>query len=287
MIPALFCFGIGYTASELLRQRPDWIIAGTKRDPAIDRSASPPTPMIYAFDGSAPVTDFGEVADFVTHVLLSIPPGQAGDPVYMQMREQLIALPKLSWLGYLSTTGVYGNLDGEWATEETPCCPSGPRGERRVLAERNWLELYESAGLPVHIFRLPGIYGRDRNQMVSLRRGKAHRIVKPGHVFSRIHVEDLVRVLTASMLAPRPGAIYNVADDLAAPPEEVVSYAAKLLDMEPPPLQDFETADISPMARSFYADSKRIDNTLIKEELGVTLKYPTYKEGLDALFAAM
>jgi len=152
-----------------------------------------------------------------------------------------------------------------------------------MQAEKAWRGLYETRGLPLHIFRLPGIYGPGRNQIVSLKAGKARRIVKPDQVFSRIHVADLAAILVASMKKPNPGAIYNVADDEPAPPQDVVSHAAELLGVAPPPLIDFEAADLSPMARSFYSDSKRVSNSKIKSELGVSLKFPTYREGLAAL----
>jgi nucleoside-diphosphate-sugar epimerase len=227
--------------------------------------------------------ELGDVAKDVTHILLSIPPDEKGDPVFDVLAKQIAGLSSLKWLGYLSTTGVYGNKEGDWVDETSPYNPSGLRGERRMEAEQSWMKLYESLDLPVHIFRLPGIYGPGRNQLVSLKKGKARRIVKPGQLFSRIHVQDLASILVASMRQPNPGSIYNVADDEAAPPQDVVTFAAHLLGMEPPPLQQFETADLSPMARSFYADSKRVRNTKIKSELGISLKFPTYREGLTDL----
>jgi len=284
MSPHLFCFGLGYTAKEVIRQNPDWKISGTHREKETQPDDQMPNVHALHFNGMAPVDGFDRIAKDITHILISIPPGAEGDRVRLSMQDQLTSLPKLKWIGYLSTTGVYGNLRGATATEETPYGPSGARGKRRMDAELEWLHLFETEGLPVHIFRLPGIYGPGRNQLVSLKKGTAHRIVKLGHVFSRIHIEDLALVLTASMTSPRPGRIYNVSDDGAAPPQNVVTYAADLLGLEAPPLQDFETADLSEMARSFYSDNKRVSNDRIKTELGVSLRYPTYKEGLDALF---
>ncbi|MEP3247919.1 MAG: SDR family oxidoreductase [Sneathiella sp.] len=282
MTPNLFCFGYGFTAREIARQHSDWTVWGTARSFSAE-AAEASNATLMQFSGTDPVPGFDALREDITHILLSVPPTEEGDPVRKIMGDLLCDLPSLKWIGYLSTTGVYGDLNGGMATEETPVRPSGIRGQRRVEAEAAWQQLHREGGLPLHIFRLPGIYGPGRNQMVSLMNGKAHRIVKPGHVFSRIHVEDLARILVASMKKPDPGRIYNVADDMPAPPQDVVQYAAELLEREPPPLQDFETADLSPMARSFYSDNKTVNNARIKAELGISLMYPTYKDGLDAL----
>ena len=195
-------------------------------------------------------------------------------------------MPSLVWLGYLSTTGVYGDRSGGWVDEESELHPSGERGRRRVAAEAGWLDLWRRSGAPVHVFRLAAIYGPGRSPIEALRVGTAKRIAKPGQVFSRIHVEDLASVLAASIARPQPGAVYNVCDDEAAPPEAVVAYAAGLLGIAPPPLVPFEEAGLSAMARSFYDDNKRVSNARIKSELGVTLRYPTYREGLAAILRA-
>lgn len=281
MDKSLFCFGFGFTARQIAMEYPHWRVMGTGRSPAGD--AKEGGVSLYPFSRDQQIEKFTEVAAKVTHILLSIPPDEAGDPVFDVMAEEILRLKKLKWIGYLSTTGVYGNLDGGLVTEESPYNPSGERGSRRMRAEQAWRGLYETNGLPVHIFRLPGIYGPGRNQLVSLKKGMARRIAKPGQIFSRIHVTDLAAILVASMEKPNPGAIYNVADDEPAPPQDVVAYAAKLLGVKPPPLIDFETADLSPMARSFYSDSKRVSNDKIKSELGISLKFPTYREGLAAL----
>ena len=165
----------------------------------------------------------------------------------------------------------------------TPLTPNGPRGRHRVAAERGWCDLMERSGLPVHVFRLAGIYGPGRNALVTVREGRARRVVKPGQVFSRIHRDDIMQVLLASMRTPDPGAVYNLCDDEAAPPQDVIAYACDLLGVAPPPEIDFDSAELTPMARSFYADNKRIHNDRIKKELGVTLRWPTYREGLRAL----
>ncbi len=218
-----------------------------------------------------------------THLLISIPPDAAGCPVFDSHGAEIAALRDLRWIGYLSSTNVYGDRAGGWVDETMPTEPSGERGRRRVAAEAAWRALGERSGIPVQIFRLAGIYGPGRSALDALRAGTARRIVKPDQVFSRIHVADLATVLEASIAQPRAGAIYNVCDDAPSPPDEVIAYAAVLLGVAPPPLEDFATAALSPMARSFYDDSKRVSNRRIKEELGVSLRYPSYREGLAAL----
>ena len=281
MTNRLFCFGFGITARQIAMDYPHWQVMGTGRSPADDEGKG--NIPLFPFRRDQPIGNFTDIAADASHILLSIPPDEEGDPVFDVMAPEILRLKNLKWIGYLSTTGVYGDLDGSWVDEASPYNPSGERGRRRMRAEQAWRGLHEAKGLPVHIFRLPGIYGPGRNQLVSLKNGKARRIAKPGQIFSRIHVADLAAILVASMEKPNPGAIYNVADDEPSPPQDVVAHAAKLLGVEPPPLIDFETADLSPMARSFYSDSKRVSNAKIKSELGVSLKFPTYREGLAAL----
>jgi nucleoside-diphosphate-sugar epimerase len=208
-----------------------------------------------------------------------------GDLVVAMHDSDIAAMRGLSWLGYLSTTGVYGDRGGGWVDETAALLPTGERGRRRVTAEQGWLELWRRCGVPVHIFRLAAIYGPGRSAFDALRAGTAKRIDKPGQVFSRIHVEDLASVLIASMARPRPGAVYNVCDDDPASPAAVVADAAELLGVEAPPLVALEAAGLSPMARSFYDDSKRVANRLIKTELGVRLRHPDYRTGLAAILA--
>jgi nucleoside-diphosphate-sugar epimerase len=222
----------------------------------------------------------------VTHVLISVPPDELGDPVFERHGDAIAALPGLAWLGYLSTTGVYGDRDGGWVDENSELRPNGARGRRRAAAEAAWLGLWRGCGVPVHVFRLAGIYGPGRSPFDALRAGTARRIDKPGHPFSRIHVDDLASVLIASIDRPRPGAVYNVCDDEPASSIDVVAHAARLLGMPAPPLVPFDLAELSPMARSFYADNKRVSNALIKAELGVRLRYPNYRAGLAAILAA-
>ena len=274
----LLCFGLGYSARVLAGRLGDdgWRVTGTSRDPS--------NPDSLCFDRDHPL----EPAAFagVTHILVSIPPEDAGDPVLDRHAEDIAALPGLIWLGYLSTTGVYGDRAGAWVDERSELRPSGPRGRRRVAAESGWLDLWRRRGVPAHIFRLAGIYGPGRSPFEALRAGTAKRVDRPGQVFSRIHVDDLARVLVASVTRPRPGAVYNVCDDDPAAPEAVIAHAASLLGLPAPPLVPFETAGLSPMAKSFWDDNKRILNALIKAELGVALCYPNYRAGLAAILAA-
>jgi nucleoside-diphosphate-sugar epimerase len=272
----LLCFGLGYTARACARRLSnDWAVTGTARGGGAN---------CQPFDRGHELPP--SVIDGVTHILVSIPPDELGDPVLDVHGADIARLPSLRWLGYLSTTGVYGGRDGGWIDETSELRPSGARGKRRVAAEAGWLELWRSHGVPVHIFRLAGIYGPDRSAFDALRAGTAKRIDSPGQLFSRVHVADIAGVLRASIARPRPGAIYNVCDDEPAAQAEIVAHAASLLGIEPPPLVPLARADLSPMARSFYADNKRVSNALIKSELGVTLAYPNYRAGLAAILTA-
>ncbi|MFL5337099.1 MAG: SDR family NAD(P)-dependent oxidoreductase, partial [Geminicoccaceae bacterium] len=228
------------------------------------------------FDRSRPLPP--EALAGASHVLTSIAPDEQGDPV---LDLHAADLRGVDWVGYLGTTAVYGDRQGGWVDETTPIEPTLARADRRARAEAAWLD----SGLPVHIFRLAGIYGPGRNAFVNLKDGTARRIVKPGQVFSRIHVQDIATVVEASIARPSPRAIYNVCDDEPAPPDQVVTHAAELLGVEPPPAQDYETAELSPMARTFYRDNRRVRNQRIKQELGVRFAYPSYREGLAALLA--
>src|SRR5438552_6433916 len=281
-VPHLFGFGFGYTARVLARRlaAEGWIVGGTCR--TADKASEAGFP-VEVFDRDHPLPP--KALDAVTHLLVSVPPDAAGDPVLAVHGEDIAEIEGLRWLGYLSTTGVYGDRDGGWVDETAELSPSGERGRRRVGAEAGWLELWQRRGVPVHIFRLAGIYGPGRSPFDALRAGTAKRIDKPGQVFSRIHVEDLAQVLAASISRPRPGAVYNVCDDDPAAPEAVVAHAAALLGASAPPLVPFEAAGLSPMARSFYDDNKRVSNRLIKSELGVTLRYPDFRAGLAAILA--
>lgn len=274
----LLSLGHGYSAQALapaLLKR-GWRIVGTTRSE--EKAAK------LAQDGIDPVIWPGTDLPLheATHLLSSIGPGDDGDPVLAVLTDDLRAATHLEWVGYLSTTGVYGDRDGGWVDETSPLDPGTERGQARVGAERDW----QALGLPLHIFRLAGIYGPGRGPFSKVRSGTARRIVKDNQVFSRIHVDDIAQVLLASIDRPNPGAVYNVCDDEPAPPEDVIAHAARLLGLPPPPEVRFEDADLSPMARSFYAESKRVRNDRIRQDLGVDLLYPDYRSGLAALLAA-
>jgi hypothetical protein len=281
----LFCFGLGYSALVLARllAAEGWTVSGTSRSAEIAAELRRLGYPAELFDRDHPLPP-GALRG-VTHILVSVPPDHAGDPVLDIHGGDITALPDLGWLGYLSTTGVYGDRGGGWVDETAARAPTGERGRRRVIAEEGWLDLWRRCAVPVHIFRLAAIYGPGRSPFAALRAGTTKRIDKPGQVFSRIHVADLAQVLRASIARPRPGAVYNVCDDDPAPPETVVAYAAKLLGLPPPPLVTLEDAELSAMARSFYDDNKRVHNALIKNELGIALRYPDYRAGLAAILA--
>ena len=291
MDATLFCFGLGYSALAFARQLQGvgWRVAGTCRNPAGVAAFAAAGIEALPFERDRPLADAARRLAEADAVLSSVPPDAAGDPVLECHAADLAnaaAGGRLRWAGYLSTTGVYGDRGGGWVDESSALRPTGERGRRRVAAEEGWLELWRRHRLPVHLFRLAGIYGPGRNALVSLREGSAKRVIKPGQVFSRIHVDDIAAVLAASLARPNPGAAYNVADDDPAPPSEVIEEAARLLGVPPPPAVPFEAAALSPMARSFYDDNKRTANRRIKEELGVALRYPDYRAGLAALAAA-
>lgn len=279
----LFCFGYGYCCDYVghaLMQTGEWDISGTTRDIDKKEILSARGINAYMFDKGTPLPDPRYVLDDVTHLLISTPPDDGGDPAFLAHGESFLKLKNLQWVGYLSTTGVYGDRDGEWVDESSTRTPSSKRGSRREKAEDQWLSLCRDYNIPVHIFRLAGIYGPGRSALDSIRAGQARRIYKPGHAFSRIHVEDIVQVLLASMRTPNPGRVYNVSDDEAAPSHEVIKYACEILGRPVPELIPFDMADMSPMAQSFYKDNKRIKNDRIKDELGVDLKYKNFREGL-------
>ena len=267
----LFCFGFGFTAEHLAKilPRDEWRISGTTRNEAGLAAMAALGVEGFIFD------QLRDIPGSVTHVLASIPPDEKGDPAVQRFADVLAR--NLIWIAYLSTTGVYGDRQGGIVTEESELNPTSDRARRRVLAESQWRPF------KAHIFRLPGIYGKGRSQLDSLRDGTAKRIVKPGQIFSRIHVEDIAGILAASIARPNLGRIYNVADDEPCPPQDVVSFGAELLGVSPPPEVAYEQANLSPMARSFYDDSKRVSNARIKSELGYVLKYPNYRFGLKSL----
>ncbi len=280
----LLVFGYGYTARvighDLLQA--GWRVIGTTRsaDKAAEMRADGIEAVIWPGD------DIQPALDAATHLLISTAPNEGGDPVLAELGDEIARRAgQFAWVGYLSTTAVYGNRDGDWVDEAAELRPATRRGELRVAAERAWLDLFEATALPVHVFRLAGIYGPGRGPFAKVRAGTARRIMKKGQVFSRTHVEDISQVVRASIDAPDPGAVYNVCDNDPAPPQEVIAEAARMLGLPLPEAVDFETAEMTAMARSFYAESKRVSNRRIIEELGITLKYPDYRSGLRALLA--
>lgn len=271
----LLTLGHGYCAEELAaRLIPQgWQVIGTARTPAraSEMAQAGVKAVIYPCDLTPALAR-------ASHILISAAPNLDGD-IFLAQAGDCIRAARPEWVGYLSTTAVYGDHQGAWVDEDTPPKPQSGRATARVLAEGQWL----ATGLPVHIFRLAGIYGPGRGPFQKIRDGSARQIIKQNQVFSRTHVQDIAQVLAASIAAPQAGQMYNVCDDNPAPPEEVLCYAADLLGAPHPPKIDFETAVLPEMVRSFYAESKRIRNDKIKSALGVKLLYPTYQAGLTAL----
>jgi nucleoside-diphosphate-sugar epimerase len=285
MTGRLFIFGLGFSGLEIARlaKAAGWHVAGTCRTPEKAARLAQQGLEVHLFDGTAaPATD---AVGKASHVLCTIAPGHAGDPV-LGMSAHL--LRRARWLGYLSTTGVYGDHGGGWVDEDTPPNPGQPRSVERLAAERAWQATGIEAGAAVDIFRLPGIYGPGRSAIDQVKAGTARRIDKPGQVFSRIHVEDIAGTVLLAITRRGGGRIFNVADDLPAATPEVVAFACELLGKPVPPAIPWDEAapGMSAMARSFYAESRRVRNERIKSELGVVLRYPTYREGLRAIAAA-
>ena len=269
----LLILGLGYTGRVVAdhMRALGWVVRGTSRSAESG---------LLQYPGS----DISATLDWATHILISAAPDEKGDPFLAGLEAEILAANP-AWLGYLSTTGVYGDHGGAWVDETTKLTPATTRGHHRVKAEKQWMSLHKAHGLPTHIFRLAGIYGPNRGPFAKVRNGTARRIIKKNQVFSRIHVEDIAQTIAASIAKPNAGQIYNVCDNDPAPPQDVIGHAANLLGLPMPPALDFKTADLSPMARSFYAESKKVSNARIKQELGVQLRYPDYKSGLKALLA--
>ncbi len=283
-MPRLFCFGLGYTAERLaLRlQTRGFAIAGTTRDVAAKRAALAQQSWdLYRFDGIEPIAFADRALAGATHIVHSIMPDEHGDPVLRWHADLIDVLPGLRFIAYLSTTGVYGDHGGAWVDEDSPRRPSKPRTLRRAAAEDAWLERGAS------VFRLAGIYGPGRSALDKVADGTATRVIKPGKLFNRIHVDDAARVLEAAISSagesrPQQGRAYNVSDGHPAEAAAVVTHACELLGVEPPPESPFEQAELSAMARSFWSDDVRVANDRILTELGVTLEYPDYRSGLAA-----
>ena len=284
----LFIFGLGYSATYIAQQLAAGgaAIAGTVRSRA---KADQLSGLGYAMrQFSVAERDAAVARDLADSdaVLVSVPPDARGDPALQVYRDDLAAASRLRWIGYLSTVGVYGDRDGGWVDEATVPVPTNEASHRRLDVERQWQQFGDTHHIPVHLFRLAGIYGPGRNQLVQLAEGKARRIVKPGHVFNRIHVEDIAQMVEASLARPRAGAIYNGADGAPAPPQDVVTFAAEICGVAPPPEIPYERAQLTPMSQSFFSECKRVRSGLLRDELGITLRYPSFREGLTALRAA-
>jgi len=280
----IFCFGFGYVANFMAARLAHLgcKISGTTTDPDKKKFLENMGYKMWLFDHYHMIPDVLGALKDVTHILISIPPNEEGDFVYNVFGQDMPMLKNLEWVGYLSAASVYGNHDGAWVSEETPPAPTSRRGSLRMEAEENWYSLHLSDKIPLHIFRLAGIYGPGRSAIDAVKSGTARRLDKPGHVFNRIHVEDIVQVLVASMMHPNPVSIYNVSDDMPTPSQEIIQFACNLLGMDSPPLEQFTQTDMAPIMRSFYSDNKRIRNDKIKNELNVNLLYPDYKKGLQA-----
>ncbi len=282
----LFCFGLGYVAQVLAARLAEkgWRIGGTVRDADKAKALAAKGIAVTVFDHGKPRPD--AALGGATHILSSVPPEDQGDPVLEACADRLAAnAGHVSWIGYLSTTGVYGDRGGAWVDETAAVAPGNDRSRRRAAAETAWLDLGRRIGVSAQVFRLAGIYGPGRSALDQVRAGTARRIEKPGQVFSRIHVEDIAAVLIASMARPEAGAIYNLADDEPSSPAQVVAFAAELLGAPLPPLVPYAPAALSPMSQSFFTENRRVSNARIKRDLGVTLLYPTFREGLRALLA--
>ena len=277
-----FFFGLGFSsinAAQAMRENGFVRIGGTVRSP--EKAAHLRADGIDAvqFDGATPGPEVGPALDIASHVILSIAPDEAGDPALRLHRADLDAAGQLQWLCYYSTVGVYGDFDGEWIDETAPLVPRNMRSDRRVLAEQAWRDYAAERGMPLCVLRLAGIYGPGRSSFSKLRAGTARRVIKQGQVFNRIHVSDIARV-TALAAEQRLDGTFNLADDEPAPPQDVIAHAAQMIGLDVPPDLPIETAEMTPMQRSFYRDNKRVSNRAIKQALGIDLLYPDYRAGL-------
>ena len=281
----LFVFGLGYSARAIVRQLRVQCdsVGGTTRS---DRGVAAIRELgvdAYLFDGERPGPGIKEALRATSRLLVSIGPNAKGDPALNHHGADLAAAADLRWIGYLSTVGVYGNHDGAWVNEESPCRPVSDRSRWRLAAETRWRETATELGVPLAIFRLSGIYGPGRNGFVNLTTGRAKRIIKPGQVFNRIYVDDIASAVTLATEQKADG-IFNITDNEPAPPQDVVAYAADLMGVTPPPEIDFAAADMTAMARTFYGDNKRVSNARAKAELGWAPSMPTYREALTTLW---
>lgn len=281
----LMIFGFGFTSAAVasrLKQK-HMAISGTTRSAEKAEMLKKQGVNPIIFDGENSNSQVMDGLAEATYLLVSIGPNAEGDPVLNSLKSNPELFKHLKWIGYLSTVGVYGNHDGEWVNEDTQCKPVSKRSIERVAAENEWLSLGESAGVPVAIFRLSGIYGPGRNIFMNIEKGTARRLVKPNQVFNRIHREDIAQAVDLAIEKQASG-IFNITDDEPAPPQDVVTYAFDLVGKEPPEEIDFATADLTPMARSFYGENKRVSNTKSKEKLGMVYEWADYKTSLSRMW---
>jgi nucleoside-diphosphate-sugar epimerase len=284
----VFFFGMGYSSLATARAihqhiDPDIPISGTTRSLDNVESLADAAYRMHVFDGQSPGDTLGEDLKRATHVILSIPPDEKGDPALNLHRDTLDAAPNLEWLAYFSTVGVYGDFGGQWVDESAPTRPVNERSRIRVAVEQQWRDYAAKRGIPLLILRLAGIYGPGRSAFDKLRDGTARRIVKPNQVFNRIHVDDIGRITQLAAARTLAGT-FNLSDDEPAPPQDLVTYAAQLMGVAPPAEIPFQDAQMTEMARSFYSDNKRVSSKAIKSALGIELLYPTYREGLNAIY---
>jgi nucleoside-diphosphate-sugar epimerase len=282
----LFAFGLGYSARRILARLPGVEASGATRGAAGAAAWRREGVAAFAADDQNAQGEIVARLREAEILVVSAPPGEAGDPALVGFAEAISAASALARIVYLSTVGVYGDHAGAWVDEASGCAPSSRRSEWRLEAERNWREFGNTRAVAVDILRLAGIYGPGRNALAKLRAGEARRIVKPGQVFNRIHVDDLAAIAVRLIAMGGPGGVWNVADEAPAPPEDVIAFAAELIGLPPPPEEDFATSELSQMARSFYADNRRVRVDKLRRELGYRWLYPTYREGLSALAAA-
>jgi hypothetical protein len=288
-MPMLLCFGLGYSAEHFVAAHGDGFerivgtVRGAERAAVLNAHLSGRLKALL-FDGKSPTPELQHAIAEAEAALISVPQDEHGDPVLRTFAGDFAHARRLSALVYLSTVGVYGDRDGAWVDEDTPPNPITPRARKRLAAEQAWQEFGRRRGIPVAVLRLAGIYGPGRNAFTQIARGDARRIVKPGQVFTRIHVDDIAQAIDAA-LAQRTHGIFNVVDDEPAPPGDALAFAAGLLGVPPPPEIPYEQAapSMSPMAQSFWQECRRVKNDKLKRELGVSLRYPTYREGLTAL----
>ena len=281
----IFVFGLGYTGQIFAGRAAGFEILGTVRTREAAAKLREIGVEAFAFDGAAFDASLLHALAGASLLIVSAPPSESGDPALGAFADRIAAAP-LQRAIYLSTVGVYGGADGEWIDEGAPTLGASPRARWRIRAEAQWRDFSQRRSMPVDILRLAGIYGPGRNALIRLKEGAARQIVKPGQVFNRIHADDIVGVALKLIEAGGAGGTWNVADREPAPPQDVIAFAAELLGIAPPPEEPFATADLSPMALSFYADNRRISTEKLRRELGYVWRYPTYREGLTACYEA-